>query len=172
LESGHVTQDARRAVANDRHLAGIAGLPMPSNRSAPRDGSDPDLVAGRDSIVTKTSPWSFADTVARLRAVIAARELNVFIEIDHTEQARRVGIALRDTKVFLVGDPLVVAAAIDAAPLAALDLPLRLAVWDDGCRTRVSYTSPAHVAGRYGLSSDITSALNAIDRWTAAAINR
>jgi uncharacterized protein (DUF302 family) len=144
---------------------------MPSHGPAHRNGSDPDG-GRRPSVVTKVSPWSFAETVARLRAVIAARELRVFVEIDHTKEARRAGVLLRDTLVFLVGDPVVVASAIDAAPISALDIPLRLVVWDDGCRTRLSYPSPAEVARCHGLDGDLVSALEAIDRWTTASINR
>ncbi|MCW2760107.1 MAG: fumC1 [Marmoricola sp.] len=37
-----------------------------------------------------------------------------------------------------------------AAPLAALDLPLEVSVWADGDVTKVSYTTAAALAGRYG----------------------
>ena len=145
---------------------------MPNERSARSNGSDPP--GGGDSrvVVTKVSPWSMADTVARLSAVVAARGLKVFAVIDYSDEARRVGLALRDTKLFIVGSPTAITPMIDAAPLAALDLPLRVIVWEDGYQTRVSYPSPAEVARRHGLDQDLTAALEAIDAWTSAVVNR
>ncbi len=144
---------------------------MPSEPSAHRHGSDPR--SGDDQIVvTKVSPWSMAETVARLSAVVAARGLKVFAVIDHSDEARRIGLALRDTKLFIVGSPSSTTPVIDAAPLAALDLPLRVIVWEDGYQTKVSYPSPADVARRYGLDADLAAALDTVDAWTSAVINR
>ena len=47
----------------------------------PREGPTDALV------VTKISPWSMADTIARLSAVVAARGLDVIAVIDHGDQA-------------------------------------------------------------------------------------
>jgi uncharacterized protein (DUF302 family) len=145
---------------------------MPSERSADSNGSDPRGEFDDQIVVTKLSPWSMADTVARLTAVVAARGLKVFAVIDYSDEARQVGLALRATKLFIVGSPSVSTAAIEAAPLAALDLPLHVIVWEDGLQTKVSYPSPAEVARRYGLDADLAAALEAIDAWTSALVNR
>ena len=145
---------------------------MPSKRSRGTNGSPQPAHAVDDLVVTKLSPWSMADTVARLSAVVAARGLKVFAVIDHSDEARRVGLALRDTKLFIVGSPSITTPAIEAAPLAALDLPLRVIVWEDGLQTKVSYPSPLEVARRYGLDADQAAALETIDAWTSAVVNR
>jgi uncharacterized protein (DUF302 family) len=145
---------------------------MSSERSTPSIGSNQDDAGDDEIIVTKLSPWSMADTVARLSAVVAARGLKVFAVIDHSDEARRVGLALRDTKLFIVGSPSVTTPMIDAAPLSALELPLRVIVWEDGYQTNVSYPSPARVARRYGLEADLAAALETIDVWTSAVVNR
>ena len=137
---------------------------MPSER--------PERIADAPGVVTKVSPWSIADTVARLSAVVAARGLKVFAVIDYSDEARRVGLALRDTRLFIVGSPQVTTPVIDASPLAALDLPLPVVVWEDGYQTKVSYPSPAEVARRYGLDDDLAAALQSIDAWTSAVVNR
>ncbi len=123
-------------------------------------------------VVTKLSPWSMADTVARLSAVVAARGLKVLAVIDYSDEARQVGLALRETKLFIVGSTKVTTPMIDAAPLAALDLPLRVIVWEDGYQTKISYPSPTDVARRYGLDTDLAAALEVIDAWTSAVVNR
>jgi uncharacterized protein (DUF302 family) len=136
------------------------------NRSNQRPEADDEVV------VTKSSPWSMADTVARLSAVVAARGMKVFAVIDHSDEARRVGLALRDTKLFIVGSPSLSTPVIATAPLAALDLPLRVVVWEDGYQTKVSYPSPAEVARRYGLDGDLAAALESIEAVISAVVDR
>ncbi|HYI66397.1 MAG TPA: DUF302 domain-containing protein [Candidatus Limnocylindrales bacterium] len=110
--------------------------------------------------------------MARLAAVLGARGMKLFAAIDHADEARSVGLALRDTRIFIVGSPSVSTAAIAAAPLAALDLPLRVVVWEDGHQTKVSYPSPAEVARRHGLETDLAIALESIDAVTSTVIDR
>jgi uncharacterized protein (DUF302 family) len=145
---------------------------MADGRSLDGDGTGRDDGAPDALVITKVSPWSMADTVARLSAVVAARGLKVFAVIDHSDEARRVGRVLRDTRLFIVGSPSVTTAIVDAEPLAALDLPLRVVVWEDGYQTKVSYPSPAEVARRYGLEGELAAALKTIDDWTSAVISR
>jgi uncharacterized protein (DUF302 family) len=145
---------------------------MRSERSVDTNGSSQRPETHNDVVITKSSPWSMADTVARLSAIVAARGMKVFAVIDHSDEARRVGLALRDTKLFIVGSPSVSTPAIAAAPLAALDLPLRVVVWEDGYQTKVSYPSPAEVARRYGLDDDLAAALASIDAVTSAVVDR
>ena len=143
---------------------------------ASEDSTNNDLIArggaGGESAVTKLSPWSVADTVARLSAVVAARGLDVYAVLDHGGRARDIGVALRDTQVVIIGSPSAMATLIAAAPLTALDLPLRVLVWDDGHRTFVSYPSPAAVARRYGLAGDLGAAFAGIDALIDTVIDR
>ena len=57
-----------------------------------------------------------------------------------------------------------------AAPLAALDLPLKVLVWADGDETKVAYTAPAALAARYQLTDELAAKLAGIDAVTDAAI--
>jgi uncharacterized protein (DUF302 family) len=145
---------------------------MPSEGSENPEFSNGRAEAGDKVVVTKVSPWSMADTVVRLAAVLAARGIKVFAVIDHADEAKSVGLTLRETKIFIVGSPSVSTAAIAAAPLAALDLPLRVVVWEDGYQTKVTYPSPAEVARRYGLEGDLAAALDSIDAVTSAVVER
>jgi uncharacterized protein (DUF302 family) len=145
---------------------------MPSEDSAKKDVPDRRGEGGDEKVVTKLSPWSMADTLARLSAVVAARGMEVFAVIDHSGKARDVGLDLRDTKLVIFGSPSAATPVMEAAPLAALDLPLRVVVWEDGYQTLVSYPAPAAVARRYGLDGDLADALASIDALTSAVINR
>jgi uncharacterized protein (DUF302 family) len=145
---------------------------MPADRTDDEDVTKSRGRPGDDAVVTKLSPWSMADTVARLSAVVAARGLEVYAVIDHSGKARDAGLALRDTTLVIFGSPSAVTPLIDAAPLAALDLPLRVVVWEDGDRTLLSYPAPEAVARRYGLDGDLAAIVAAIDAVTRAVIDR
>jgi len=126
-----------------------------------------DTVSG---VITKTSPVSVADTVARLTSIAEAKGLKVFAVVDHSGEAAQVGLELRDTKVVIFGSPLAGTPVMAAAPLAALDLPLKVLVWADREQTRVSYTAPAALAARYGLSAELGARLEGIDAVTDALV--
>jgi uncharacterized protein (DUF302 family) len=143
-----------------------------SEPSAKEDGPDRRRDVNGEAVVTKRSPWSMADTLARLSAVVAARGMEVFAVIDHSGKARQAGLDLRDTKLVIFGSASAATPVIEAAPLAALDLPLRVVVWEDGYQTLVSYAAPAAVARRYGLDGDLADALATVDALTSAVIDR
>jgi uncharacterized protein (DUF302 family) len=125
---------------------------------------------GRDGVTTKASPRTVADTVARLTALLADRDLTLFACIDQAEEARKVGLGLRPTTLVLFGSPAAGTPVMDAVPLAALDLPLKVLVWDDDGQTRVSYAAPASLAARYGLGPDLAARLAGVDPLTDALV--
>jgi uncharacterized protein (DUF302 family) len=125
-----------------------------------------------EGVVTKLSPWSVADTVSRLLAEVAARGMKVFAVIDHSGEAKAAGLELRETKLVIFGSPKAGTPVMVAAPLAALDLPLKVLVWADERQTKVSYTPPPTFAARYRLDAELAGKLAGIDAVTDAVIAR
>ena len=119
-------------------------------------------------IVTKATPGSVEETVARLTAKIAGGGLKLFAVVDHSGEAQAVGLDLRDTKLVIFGSPQAGTPVMQAAPLAALDLPLKILVWADAQQTNVSYWSPGALAARYGLSDELAARLAGIEHLTDA----
>jgi uncharacterized protein (DUF302 family) len=101
----------------------------------------------------------------------AANGLELFAVIDHSGEAAARGLELRDTKVVVFGSPVAGTPVMQAAPLAALDLPLKILVWDEDGQTRVSYTAPSELAARYGLSDELAARLAGIDGLTDALVS-
>ena len=112
---------------------------------------------------TKDSPWPVPATVERLTGLIAERGMTIFATIDQRAAARRVGLDLRETVLIIFGSPVGGTPVMEAKPLAALDLPLKLLVWDDDGHTRVSYLTPAVLAARYALPESLAAPLAGID---------
>lgn len=124
----------------------------------------------RAGVITKASPLSVADTVGRLLALAASKGMRVFAVIDHSEAAASVGMTLRETKVVIFGSPQAGTPVMQAEPLAALDLPLKVLVWADAGQTRVSHTAPGVLAARYALSPELAVRLAGIDALTDALV--
>jgi uncharacterized protein (DUF302 family) len=90
--------------------------------------------------------------------------------IDQAAEAREVGLQLRDTTLVVFGSPAAGTPVMQAVPLAALDLPLKVLVWADGNETKVSYLAPSALAARHGLPADLAQNLAGIDGLTDALV--
>ena len=121
-------------------------------------------------ITTKISPGSVSETVSRLTGILGAKGLKVFAVIDQSAEASQVGMSLRETTLVLFGNPAAGTPVMVAAPLSALDLPLKVLIWDDAGQTKVTYYGPAALAARYDLTADLTAKLAAIDPLTDALV--
>jgi uncharacterized protein (DUF302 family) len=117
-----------------------------------------------DGIVTKACSRSVAETVEQLERLIDEQGLVRFAVIDHSGEAIRAGLEMPDTKLVIFGSPFAGTPLMVAAPLAALDLPLKILVWDDGHgAVWVSYNSPAYLAERHHLGDDLRARLEPIE---------
>jgi uncharacterized protein (DUF302 family) len=121
-------------------------------------------------VVTKVSTRPVTGTVARLTDLLAAKGMKLFAVIDQSAEAQQVGLPLRGTTLVLFGSPAAGTPVMAAAPLAALDLPLKVLIWDDAGQTKVSYYTPAALAARHHLSADLAAKLAGIDPLTDALV--
>ena len=128
------------------------------------------MTAAND-VVTKLVAGSVSDAAARFVTLLKAKNVTVFAVIDQAAAARTAGLGLRDTKLVVFGNPAAGTPVMDAVPLAALDLPLKVLIWDDGGQTKVSYYSPEAIAVRYGLSADLAARLAAVNPLTDALVS-
>jgi uncharacterized protein (DUF302 family) len=124
-------------------------------------------------VVTKTSARSVPATLERLQAVVDEMGLMVFVLVDHSGEAARAGLSMPDTKLLVFGSPERGTPVMLAAPLAALDLPLKVLVWESPAGgSFVSYVDPAYLATRYQLPDDLAARIAGINVITDAAVAR
>jgi uncharacterized protein (DUF302 family) len=126
-----------------------------------------DDSAGHSGIITKLSPRPVNATISRLTSMIAAKGMRLFAVIDQRAEAAQAGLVLRETTLVIFGSPAAGTPVMAAAPLAALDLPLKVLIWDDDGQTKVSYSAPAWLAARYQLSDEVAANLAGIDPLTS-----
>src|SRR5213083_2589795 len=119
----------------------------------PTTSGTPPSVEG---IVTRPSPFSVEETLARLQEAIRSRKLILFAHIDHSGEAKRVGLKMQEAHVLIFGNPKSGTSLMIASPLLALDLPLKALVWqsEDG-QVWVSTNSVAYLGERYALPQEL-----------------
>ena len=125
----------------------------------------------QDPFITKLSAHSVPATVTRFTELLAGKGVKVFAVIDQREQAEQAGLELRATTLVVFGNPAAGTPVMAAAPLSALDLPLKVLIWDDAGQTKVTYTSPEALAARYQLSPELTANLMPINALTTALVS-
>ena len=129
-----------------------------------------DRLLSEADVVTKLSPHSVADTVAKFTGILSAKGLKVFAVIDQSAEASQVGLSLRETTLVIFGSPAAGTPVMVASPLSALDLPLKVLVWADGEQVKVSYYNPAALAASHQLSHDLAGNLAGINALTDALV--
>ena len=123
-----------------------------------------DSARSSDGVVTKPSSSSVAQTVERLSRVIADRGFTLFRVIDHSGTAKQAGVQMPESKLVMFGKPAAGAAAMLAAPLAALDFPLKVLVWENSNgAVSVSCNSPGVLAERHHLDGALRAPFDAVE---------
>ena len=121
-------------------------------------------------IISKPSNHSVDETVEKLKGILASKKITLFALIDHSGEAQKVGIAMRPTKLLIFGNPKAGTPLMLAAPTSAIDLPLKILVWEDASgKILISYNSPAYLAERYGLPQELLPVIAGVEGLAAMA---
>jgi uncharacterized protein (DUF302 family) len=132
------------------------------------DTTDSNSAAG---IVTIASPYSVDETIDRIEATLRDRGITLFALIDHSGEAARVGMAMPPTRLLIFGSPTAGTPVMVAAPLLALDLPLKALIWEDAAgRVLVSYNSTDYLATRHHIPDALVPNIAGIDALLAHAL--
>ena len=112
--------------------------------------------ATNNRIVNKPSKHSVEQTVEALQNILKSKGVAVFALIDHSGEAEKVGLKMRPTKLLIFGSPKAGTPLMLASPSSAIDLPLKLLVWEDAqAKVWVSYNSPEYLRERHGLPQEL-----------------
>jgi uncharacterized protein (DUF302 family) len=112
--------------------------------------------ATNNGIVNKPSKHSVEQTVEALSNILTSKGVAVFALIDHSGEAEKVGLKMRPTKLLIFGNPKAGTPLMLASPSSAIDLPLKLLVWEDAQgKVWVSYNSPEYLRERHGLPQEL-----------------
>jgi uncharacterized protein (DUF302 family) len=113
-------------------------------------------VKKKNGIVDVPSHHSVDETVDRVKNILQSKGVTLFALIDHSGEAAKVGMKMPPTKLLIFGSPKAGTPLMLAAPSIAIDLPLKILVWEDKQgKVWLSYNSPEYLAERHGLPQDL-----------------
>lgn len=102
------------------------------------------------------SPHTFPETLRRLEAAIARRSIPILAKIDHADGAEKVGLSMNPATIVIFGNAKAGTPIMQAAPTAALDLPLRTLIWQDAAgQVWISINSPQYLQTRHQIPESL-----------------
>jgi uncharacterized protein (DUF302 family) len=117
-----------------------------------------------EGILRVPSRHSVDLTVDRLQGLLREKGVTLFATVDHSGGASAVGLTLRPTKLLIFGHPKAGTPLMLASPSIAIDLPLKLLVWEDAdARVWISWNAPAYLEARHGLPAELLPALAVVE---------
>jgi uncharacterized protein (DUF302 family)/uncharacterized membrane protein YidH (DUF202 family) len=109
-----------------------------------------------NGIANKASHHSVDETVEKLKGILKAKGVTLFALVDHSGEAEKAGMKMPPTKLLIFGSPKAGTPVMLAAPSSAIDLPLKILVWEDGQgKVWVSYNRPDYLQKRHGIPPDL-----------------
>lgn len=123
-----------------------------------------------NGIVSKKSNHSVDETLEKLKGILLAKGVAIFAVVDHSGEAEKVGLKMPPTKLVIFGNPKAGTPLMLASPSTAIDLPLKILIWEDTQRQRwVSYNSPAYLLERHGLPQEFLQNIAVVETLAAKA---
>jgi len=121
-------------------------------------------------IVDIASYHSVDATVEKIRGILSAKGVTLFAVVDHSGEAEKVGMKMRPTKLLIFGNPKAGTPVMLAAPSIAIDLPLKLLVWEDEAdKVWISYNSADYLGSRHNVPTELMQNLAATEAIAAMA---
>jgi uncharacterized protein (DUF302 family) len=123
-----------------------------------------------DGIINLASNHPVDQTVEKLKGVLEVKGVNLFALIDHAREAEKVGMKMRPTNLLIFGNPKGGTPLMLAAPSIAIDLPLKILVWEDiQEKVWVSYNSPTYLRERHGIPRELVQNIAVVETLAAKA---
>jgi uncharacterized protein (DUF302 family) len=112
--------------------------------------------AMNNGIVGKPTNHSVDETVEKLKGILQSKGVALFATIDHSGEAAKVGMKMPPTKLLIFGSPKAGTPLMLASPSVAIDLPLKILIWEDAQgKTWVSYNSTAYLQERHRIPPEL-----------------
>jgi len=109
-------------------------------------------------------------TVEKVRTILQAKGVTLFALVDHSAEAEKAGMKMRPTKLLIFGNPKAGTPVMVAAPSIAIDLPLKILVWEDEAgKVWISYNSADYLRGRHNVPAELMQNIAAAEGIAAKA---
>lgn len=136
-----------------------------------QSGSNKEVsMAQSNGIVDIPSNHTVDQTVERLKGILEAKGVTLFALVDHSGEAEKAGMKMPPTKLLIFGSPKAGTPVMLASPSIAIDLPLKILIWEDsGGKTWISYNSPAYLMERHNVPPELLKNIAVVETLAAKA---
>jgi len=158
------SRSSTQAVAIAFFLA-LVGLAMATYLISVRNSAHSQSLNGKETFVTAStdngiidtpSNHSVDETVEKFKNVLRDKGITLFALVDHSGEAERAGMKMPPTKLLIFGNPKGGTPVMLAAPSIAIDLPLKVLIWEDKLgKVWMSYNSPEYLHKRHAVPDDL-----------------
>jgi uncharacterized protein (DUF302 family) len=132
--------------------------------------SEAPAVQKQEGIVKLPSHHSVDETVDKLKAVLQSKGVTLFVLVDHSGEADKVGLKMPPTKLLIFGNPKGGTPLMLASPSVAIDLPLKILVAEDSeGKVWISYNSAEYLKERHNLPQNLLPNIAVVQSLAAAA---
>lgn len=129
-----------------------------------------NVIAEDNGIVSVPSNHSVDETVQKVKEILEAKGITLFALVDHSGEAEKVGMKMRPTKLLIFGSPKAGTPLMLAAPTIAIDLPLKILVWEDAQgKVWLTYNNPDYLQRRFDLPPNLVQNISVVGALAAAA---
>jgi uncharacterized protein (DUF302 family) len=123
-----------------------------------------------NGIIDKPGNHSVDETAEKLQAILRAKGIALFALVDHSGEAAKVGMKMRPTKLLIFGNPKAGTPLMQASPSVAIDLPLKILIWEDAAgKVWASYNSPTYLRERHHLPEELERNIAVVETLAAEA---
>jgi len=121
------------------------------------------MTQSAQGIMDVPSRHTVDDTVERLRSILTAKGVTLFALVDHSGEAEKAGMKMPPTKLLIFGSPKAGTPVMLAAPSIAIDLPLKVLVWqDEAGQAWLSYNAPEYLRERHHVPAELMQNLSVV----------
>jgi uncharacterized protein (DUF302 family) len=126
--------------------------------------------AMNNGIVDKPANHSVDETVEKLKGILQSKGVTLFATVDHSGEAAKVGMKMPPTKLLIFGSPKAGTPLMLASPSVAIDLPLKILIWEDAQgKAWLSYNSPAYLQQRHSIPAELMQNIAVIEALASKA---
>jgi uncharacterized protein (DUF302 family) len=123
------------------------------------------------NLVTKPSKYSVHETIERIEKAVTEKGMKVFARIDHSGEAKNVGLDMKPAVLLIFGNPKGGTALMLARPTAAIDLPMKALAWEDQeGKVWLTYNAPELLQERHGLPTELAVKLELVGKLLEKAV--
>ena len=127
-------------------------------------------VSTENGIISIPSNHSVDQTVEKLKGILEAKQVTLFALVDHSGEAEKVGMKMRPTKLLIFGNPKAGTPLMQAAPTSAIDLPLKILIWEDANgKVWVSYNASDYLERRHAIPEELLQNIAVVETLAAKA---